>query len=571
MARPFLFDFAPFRRWPRSATVVAAAAMFAFLPTAQAGRVAPAKPDWFAAARSIDLLGEVYRDVAENYVDPVDVSELMFAGIDGMIDKLDPYTDFLDESGTQELDELTSGQYAGIGITIAFISGDLCITSVIEGNAASKAGILIGDRIVSINGSRVRSGSIDEVRAAIRGSVGSTVRLGIERPGTRGLHEYQLTRSEVRVNSVGYAGLFGDVGYIEMNSFGERSFEELRNAVQSLQRQAASNHGGLKGLVLDLRGNPGGLLNAAVDVAGMFLDKGSRVVSTQGRGAESRMEYVTRSAPIVPSLPLVVLIDGDSASASEIVAGAIQEHDRGVIIGDVSFGKGLVQSIINLPYDHVLKLTTSKYYTPSGRLIQKPLARQESARKVVSSSSAVDSTRVFFTDHRRKVYGGGGIRPDLIVHAPEHSGYEHALEKKGLFFTYASRYRAGHERVVETELKDAILLADFNRFAEGEHFSYRSRSQQTLDSLKAIIGKEYGRDGDGLASRLGELEQELSARASKGLAGDSSRIATAVRLELLRHYDEKAAHRSSIGVDPVASKAFSLLADPRAYRALLRP
>ncbi|NTV02537.1 MAG: S41 family peptidase [Chlorobiaceae bacterium] len=565
------FDFAAFRGRGLIAAALAAAAMSTGLPTAEAGKLAPTKADWFSAGRSIELLGEVYREVAENYVDPVDVSELMSAGIDGMLGRLDPYTAFLDESGTQELDELTTGHYAGIGITLGFVSGDLYITSVIDGNAASKAGLLIGDRIVSVNGTRVRNKSIDDVRAAIKGPVGSAVRLGIERPGRRGSREYRLTRAEVKVDTVSYAGLFGSVGYIGMNSFGEHSCDELRSALQTLQRQAAEGSVPLQGLVLDLRGNPGGLLNAAVDVAGVFLEKGSKVVSTIGRGSENGQVYLTTTAPLAPSLPLALLIDGESASASEIVAGAVQEHDRGLIVGEVSFGKGLVQSIINLPYDHLLKLTTSKYHTPSGRLIQKPLPQPEGSRKVLVGPSVVDSTRVYFTGRHRKVFGGGGIRPDVIVRAPEHSEYEHALDRKGFFFAYANSYRAIHERIDAQDLQRGRLLADFKRFIDGKRFSWRSRSQQALDSLKIVIGKEFGKDVDWVAPRLGDLEKELSARASKGLAGDSLRIATAVRLELLRHYDEKAARRSAVEVDPVAAKAFSLLTDPAAYRSLLKP
>jgi len=556
----------------RTAAAIAAAAISAFIasPEAYATASASAKSGYFAAARSIELLGDVYREVSENYVDPVDVGELMFSGIDGMLDKLDPYTAFLDESETRELDELTSGQYAGIGITIGVVSGDLYIMSTVDGNAAAKAGIRTGDRIVTVNGASVRNRPLDDVKSAIKGPVGSAVRLGISRSGERGVHDYTLIRAEVRVRSVTYSGLFGSVGYVEMNNFGERTPEELRAAVSALQREASAS-GALRGLILDLRGNPGGLLTSAVEVAGVFLDKGSTVVSTRGRLADSGQSYVTKSDPLVSALPLAVLIDGDSASASEIVAGAIQEHDRGVIVGAGSFGKGLVQSIIPLPYDHELKLTTAKYYTPSGRLIQKPIAPAEGARKVIANAGTYDSTRVFYTLHRRKVYGGGGIRPDLLVRAPEPSGYEHALEKNGMYFRYANSYRAGHELLQDQDLQGGRLFGDFRKFVEGEHFTFRSRSQRAIDSLKTLIRKEFGSDGDGLSARLGDLEKELKSRSERGLAGDSVRISSAVRKEVLRHYDEKAARRSAIAEDPVAVKAFALLADPKAYRSLLRP
>lgn len=560
-----------FRRWSRTAVALGTAVVFTILPTADSVAVTESKSDLFAAGRSIELLGDVYREVTENYVDKVDVSQLMFSGIDGMLDKLDPFTAFLDESETEELDELTTGKYAGIGITIGLISDDLYIMSVIDGNAASRAGLRVGDRIVSVNGVKARKRALDEVRSQIKGLAGSTVRLGIERSGVREVREYTLTRSEVRVSTISYTGLFGSIGYVGMDSFGERTSEELRASLQSLQQQASLRNSSLSGIVLDLRGNPGGLLSTAVDVAGAFLAKGSTVVSTRGRSGNESQIFVTKSAPLVPTLPLAVLIDGDSASASEIVAGAIQELDRGVILGGGSFGKGLVQSVIPLPYDHVLKLTTSKYYTPSGRLIQKPIKRAEGSRKVLIGASTVDSTKVFFTLHRRKVYGGGGIHPDLVVRAPEASGYEHALEQKGMFFRYANRYHANHSRQGEADLNGGYLFGDFRRFVAGERFAYRSRPQLMLDSLKTMIRKEYGKDADKLSTGLDQLDQALASKVTGAIAADSARIASSVRLEVIRHYDEKAARRAAIEADPVAQKAFSLLADPNSYRALLRP
>lgn len=568
MVATFPHLFPALRRWSRPVAVCSAAALFTLIPPADGGAASSPPSDYFSAARSIELLGDVYREVTENYVDPVDVSQLMFSGIDGMLGKLDPYTSFLDESESEELDELTTGQYAGIGITIGLIDDDLYVMSLIEGNAASKAGLRVGDRIVSVNGVNVRKRPIDEVRGLIKGIAGSVVRLGISRNGVSGSREYSLTRAEVRVSSISYAGLFGSVGYVGVDSFGERTPEELRAALQTLQREATARREALRGIVLDLRGNPGGLLSAAVDVAGVFLRKGSTVVSTRGRNGDEGQVFVTRVAPLDPEIPLAVLIDGDSASASEIVAGAVQELDRGVILGEGSFGKGLVQSVIPLPYDHVLKLTTSKYYTPSGRLIQKPIQREEGGRKVVNGPASFDSTRVFYTMHRRKVYGGGGIRPDIVVRASERSGYEHALERKGLLFRFANRYRADHEK---PGAPDTQLLGEFGRFVADERFTYRSRPQRMLDSLKTLLRKEYGSDAEPLASGLANFEKELASRTAKKISGDSLRIAAAVRREVLRHYDEQAARRAGIEDDPVARKAFALVTDQKRYRALLRP
>jgi len=526
---------------------------------------------FFSATKSIDLLGEVYREVSQNYVDAIDVSEFMYSGIDGMLRQLDPYTAFLDEAQSSELDEITSGQYAGIGITIGIISGDLFITSVIDGQPAAKAGLQIGDQIVSVNGVKASRKSLDEVRGSIKGPSGTTVRLAIRKDGQGSLKEYTLTRGEVRVSTVPYAGLFGASGYVQMDSFGEHSRDELSSAIRLIRDQAANDNIGLNGIVLDLRGNPGGLLTSAVEVASLFVEKGSRVVSTRGRAAESEQVYITRTEPQEPSLPLVVMIDSDSASASEIVAGAMQELDRGVILGGGSFGKGLVQSIITLPYDYILKLTTAKYYTPSGRLIQKPLSPEAPERKVVLSDVSCDSTKVYYTRNRRKVYGGGGIRPDFSVKADSLSEYQHVLEKEGLLFRYASRFHLKHPAFHLNQLSQEPLYDDFSHFLRKERFSFRSGVQKKLDSLKVLIRKDNAEDGQELAGALESLDKALAARTAKSISRDSVRVTAALQREIMRHYDERASRRRLIEDDPVAAKAFALLVDQKRYRAMLMP
>jgi carboxyl-terminal processing protease len=526
---------------------------------------------FFSITKSINLLGEVYRQVSQNYVDSIDVSEFMYSGIDGMLRQLDPYTAFLDEAQSDELEEITSGQYAGIGITIGIISGDLFITSVIEGQPAAKAGLQIGDQILSVNGVKVSRKSLDEVRGSIKGAAGTTIRLTIRKDNRGALKRYTLTRGEVRVSTVPYAGIFGASGYVQMNTFGEHSKDELSSAIRMIRDQAANDRIGLNGIVLDLRGNPGGLLTSAVDVASLFVEKGSRVVSTRGRTAESEQVYVTRTEPQVPSLPLVIMIDADSASASEIVAGAMQELDRGVILGGGSFGKGLVQSIINLPYDYILKLTTAKYYTPSGRLIQKPLFPEATDRRVVLSDVAGDSTQVFYTRNRRKVYGGGGIRPDISVKADSLSEYQHVLEKEGLLFRYASRFHLKHPAYHLQQLSSEPLYDDFSHFLRKERFSFRSEAQKKLDSLKVIIRKDEAGYGQELAGALESLDKALAARKNRSISRDSIRVTAALQREILRHYDERASLRRSIEEDPVAAKAFALLVDQKRYRAMLMP
>ncbi len=558
------------RRWRRFATASAATLLICTQPLA-AAPVSKPGDEFFAMTRSIDLLGEVYKGVSQGYVDPVDVSEFMYSGIDGMLNQLDPYTSFLDETQSNELDEITSGQYSGIGITIGVFSDNLFITSVIDGQPAAKAGLQTGDQIVAIDGIPVKSKPLDDVRSAIKGASGTTVRLMIRKDGQGASKLISVTRGEIRVTTVPYAGLFGSSAYVQFNSFGEHSRNELTAAIRAIREQAARNKVTVNGIVLDLRGNPGGLLTSAVEVAALFVEKNSRIVSTKGRTDESEEVFLTKTDPLEPSLPLVLLIDGDSASASEILSGAIQELDRGVILGENSFGKGLVQSVITLPYDHILKVTTAKYYTPSGRLIQKPLSRDDAHRKVVLSTGAADSTKVFYTRNRRKVYGGGGIRPDVVAKADSLSEYRHALERDGLLFRYAAQFHQKHPAIQLKQLPTEPVYGEFSRFLEKEKYAFRSKAQKNLDSLKTLVQKDVSGDDRELAGQLDALDKAFAASTRRSLSRDSLRITAALHREIMRHYDDKAALRKNIEDDPVAAKAFALLADPKRYQSLLKP
>ena len=563
--------------WPRFAAVASGAAISIMLNAGQGLAKTGAASNFFEVNKSIELLGDVYKAVSQQYVEPIDVSEFMYSGIDGMLAQLDPYTMLLDKEQSGELEEMTSGQYAGIGITIRPIGGELYVTSVFEGQAAAKAGVQVGDRIVAVNGQRVGDPLLEKFRTAIKGAAGTEVRLTVRKDGRGARKEYRITRGEVRVSTVPYAGLFGSAGYIHMTSFAQHTPAEMIAAIRALQQEAAASKIAMSGLVLDLRGNPGGLLSSAVDVAALFVKKGSHVVATKGRYAGSEQRYVTNVDPLVPALPLVVLIDGQSASAAEIVTGAIQELDRGVVVGENSFGKGLVQTVVTLPYDHKLKLTTAKYYTLSGRLIQKPLVHGGNAhclerqRKVLLSPEAYDSTKVYYTLNHRKVYGGGGIKPALPVRAPKPSEYEKALENDGLVFIYATRFHRKHHDVSLRKIAVTPVFKEFRKFVDDKNFVFRSASQQQLDSLKTVIGKEGGEKDSLLSSRLQAFDEALANWTKRSIRRDSLCITTAVQREIIRHYDERAAWRDRIQHDPVAAKAFALLADQKLYEQLLKP
>jgi carboxyl-terminal processing protease len=353
-------------------------------------------------ARAIETFGAVFREVNSRYVDEIDPKELVDVGVGAMLEYLDPYSEYFEEEETDEVESITTGSYVGFGITVASIDSVLTITDVREGGPAKAAGIRIGDHLLSIDSTRTDTLLSRELRPYTRGPAGSSARLRLLREGLSDTLDLVLQRSELDLTSVGIKEvLAGDIAYVNLVRFSRKSSAELRAALADLRSRSA-----FKGLILDLRDNPGGLLEAAIDVVELFVPQGSRIVSTRGRDDEDFVEYTSQNEPLEPTTPLVVLINDQSASASEIVAGALQDLDRAVIIGSRSFGKGLVQSIIPLSEQSLLKLTTARYYTPSGRCIQRLNYR---------SDSALTDTTVYTTLGGRRVSATHGIDPDSTV------------------------------------------------------------------------------------------------------------------------------------------------------------
>ncbi len=527
--------------------------------------------EYFDIVRSIDLFGEVYQEVSKSYVDKLNVSELMYAGIDGMLHTLDPYTVFLDENDSDELNELTSGQYVGIGITIASIDGTVFVTSVVEGYPAAKAGIKIGDRITTVNGREIIKMPLDGVKTLLKGAAGTSFALRLERKGAPSFSA-RLMREEVRVSTVSYSGIVKGTGYIEMKSFGSHSSDDLREAFLGLLRQASEQHLPLKGIVLDLRSNPGGLLNVAIDVASLFVSKGSPVVSIRGRSPEMDKSYVTEREPIEAALPLAVLINGQSASAAEIVAGAIQDLDRGIIIGERSYGKGLVQSVVKISYNTALKLTTSKYYTPSGRLIQKEghNAVRES-REVLPAAQKEKASQVFYTKGKRKVYGGGGIMPDIQLSDPVTSPYLLELNKRGLLFLFSTDYCSTHPLMPPQPLDSRTLFVSFADFLQSRNFVYTSDSERKFIELKESMKKVQPEHSDSNLTCVTALQQEIDRLKGVEMEKESSNIMHALGVEILRHYDERTSRKAELDHDPAVNKAIEVLSDSRNYSRILHP
>ncbi len=528
-----------------------------------AGSFMPPDDDFFALKKNFTIFGKLYEELATGYVDDLDAEQLMRTGIDAMLQTLDPYTVFIDEADNEDIEIITRGRYGGVGLSVGQRGGRTVVLQTFEGASAFEQGVRTGDLILEIAGTPTDDLDGEQIRDLLRGDPGTTVAVRIEREGELEPLDFVLARSEVQLKNVTYTGRIGDgrVGYVKLERFARDAAPEVEAAVKKLQAE-----GDLGGLVLDLRGNPGGLLEAAVDISGLFLPEGSVVVSTRGRLAESERVYRSRSAPVAPDVPLVVLVDGGSASASEIVAGAVQDHDRGVVVGERTFGKGLVQIIKGLPYHTSLKMTTAKYYTPSGRCIQAvEYSRDTAGGRAVEVADSL--RRAYTTVGGRAVYDGKGIEPDVEVSFGAMGELEEALVRQAAFFLFANRYAATHDDQGDAfTVSDADLRA-FHDWVDAEDFSYRTRAEQALDALATDLDEAgYGETADEIDALRAEVTDEKEADFER----HAPRLKERLRREILaRTLGESAQIEASFLNDRQLDRGLDLLADGSAYRAVL--
>ncbi|MGH7491548.1 MAG: S41 family peptidase [bacterium] len=537
--------------------------------------------------KNIEIFGLVYQEISKKYVQPVDPDRFMKAGINGMLETLDPYTVLIEQEANSHLQIITTGKYGGLGMKIGLRDGmPTVVEQPFEDDPAGKAGIREGDRIVEVNGESTKKLSINDVAAKLRGEIGSAVTIKIEREGELEPMEFRLIRAEITVLDVSYSGIVTDgVGYVKLSGFSKNAGYEIQQAVRDLKSKGATS------LILDLRSNPGGLLDAAVSVAENFVKKGDLVVATKGRVEGSAKEYLSEKEPVAGTLPLVVLVNEFSASASEIVAGAIQDLDRGVIVGAPTFGKGLVQTVVPITRDAALKITTAKYYTPSGRLIQRPdrlphangnaiiatEGEEESEemdghaapqREAATSSLSEDSTTVYRTRGGREVHGGGGIRPDLRLDSPRLSRYEDRLLRKSMMFQFALIYAHQHPNLPRDFKVDETLMSEFRKFVEEKHFSYVSESEEALTGLKNIAKEEGYLDK--LTNEISALEQALLAEKTDDFARSHNFIARELRKEIAaKLFGTRARVEATLNDDPVFNEALNVLRDHAQYNGIL--
>ena len=519
----------------------------------------------FEVSKQLDILNTIVKEVEMFYVDSVETEKMVRRGIDAMLKGLDPYTEYYPEQETDNIKMLVTGEYGGVGAYIRARDGGVIITEPFEGMPAALAGLKAGDRILMIDTADVRKATTERVSELLKGTPNSKVVLKIERPGEKKPRKVEVTRKQVSLKQVVHYGVYGDsTGYIYLDGFKERSADEVREALEDLKQ----NHH-IKSLVLDLRDNGGGLLSSAVQIVNLFVPKGREVLSTRGKMKLWDRTYRTTLDPVDSVIPLAVLINGNSASAAEIVSGALQDMDRAVLIGNRSFGKGLVQTPRDLPYEGQIKITTSKYYIPSGRCIQQ---LDYSHRNADGTVSAVpDSlTSVFHTASGRPVRDGGGIRPDFEMEEKKTPTMLFYLVTDFALFDFVTDWVRAHPTIAPA--KDFVLSdADYDAFKKRlkeANFTYDRQSEKALKSLKEVAEHEGYLAED--SATFAALEVRLKPNLDRDLERYKDDIKKIISAEIVkRYYYQEGEMIENLKGDKTLAKALEVLADRELYRKTL--
>lgn len=520
----------------------------------------------FEITKNLDIFITLYKELNQNYVDELIPGELIKIAIDKMLESLDPYTVFISESEIEDYRFMTTGQYGGIGALIQKIEDQIVISEPYEGFPAFNAGLRAGDIILEVNGKSVSGKSTAEVSEMLKGAPGSEVQIVVRHPITKKEEKFTITRKEIKVNNVPYSGMVHpEVGYIKLTTFTQGASQNVKSALEKLKAENPD----MKGVILDLRGNGGGLLHEAVNLVNLFVDKGVTIVQTRGKIQEANKLYKTLNPPVDKNINLVVLIDGSSASASEIVAGSIQDLDRGVVIGQKSFGKGLVQNIVPLVYNTSLKVTIAKYYIPSGRCIQ---AIDYSHREKGSPIKLADSVqRTFYTRNGRPVKDAGGILPDIITPFDSLSNISVALLTKNHIFNYATIY------VYEHPEKPAIQnfsLSDeeyqkFVNYLQDKDFDYTTKTEKKLQELKQTLEDE--KYFQLVSSEFEQIKQKVSHDKNRDLMLFKDEIKRLLENEIIsRYYFQKGRIEYDLSTDKDIKEAIKVLTDDALYRKILQ-
>ncbi|MCB9183145.1 MAG: S41 family peptidase [Flavobacteriales bacterium] len=511
---------------------------------------------YFEISKNLEIFTDLYKELNVYYVDDTQPGKLMKTGIDAMLNSLDPYTQYIPESDMEEYRFQTTGQYGGIGALIKRKDDHVVVSEPYEDYPAMKAGIWAGDEIMEVDGRVIGAMGTDEVSKLLKGQSGTVVKVVTRRDGGAPV-THELLREEIKIPDVPYKGIVdaaNHVGYIKLNSFTQTASSDVRAALKELKDQGATN------LILDLRGNGGGLLREAVNIVNLFVPKNQLVVETRGRIPEWDKTYKTLSEPMDADMPLVVLVDGGSASASEIVCGALQDLDRGVIVGERTFGKGLVQQTKDLMYNSKLKVTVAKYYIPSGRCIQKlDYAHRDSSGHAVEVKE--ESITAFKTRNGRPVFDGRGILPDVEVMEPELAKVVGGLYQEDLFFDFATLYRLTHADIgpAESFVVSDELYASFVDFVKDKRFDYDTESMEALNELVEKAKKE--RYYEHAADEIDALRKELAPDRSEELVRFRADIEEVLKNEIVSRYQFQTGRaKAAMSTDPYVRRAIDLFA-----------
>ncbi len=527
---------------------------------------APAEK-YFDIAKSLDIFSTLFKEVNAFYVDEVDPKKLIDTGIVGMLQSLDPYTDYIPEEDLEAFSIQTTGQYAGIGALIGIVNKKAVITNPYYSFPAQQAGLRVGDEFISLNGKNVEGKSTSEISAMLKGKAKTELEVVVRRYGQKDDLKFTIQREKIKITNVVYQGLIdGAIGYIKLDDFTPGAGKEVEQAVVSLKAKGA------KKIILDLRNNPGGLLHEAVNIVNVFIPRGLEVVSTKGKVQEWNKTYNTLNEPVDTEIPVVVLTSQGSASASEIVAGSLQDYDRAVLIGQKTFGKGLVQTTRQLSYNAQLKITTAKYYIPSGRCIQAvDYAHRKSDGTVTRFADSLKSE--FKTKHGRKVYDGGGLDPDYPVKNELISSAVVELISSGLLFEYSSKYCGEHLPVPASMQNFKISDAEYQKFAawlKEQKFSYESDLDKQVNKLIATTKSEHYYDE--LQGSLKELKEKVEANHSGDLTRFKKEFSAALEQQIAFHYRLDAGDAEiSLDRDAEILEAKKVLADAAGYKKTLSP
>ena len=514
--------------------------------------------------RNMETFGRIYKEIALNYVDELDVDKFFKAGVEGMLETLDPYTTYYDDKSRDAVDLITTGKYGGVGITIGIKDSLIRITDVMSGYEAQRKGMRIGDIIKEIDGIDISGSKVDKIRQMVRGTPNTRLTMKIDRDGE--IINFDLIRQEISLKNVSYAGFIGDnndgIAYIKLERFTNNTANEVENALKTFKSK-----GNLKGIILDLRDNGGGLLESALEILEKFVERNNLLLTTRGNKKESERKFFSKETPLIePNIPLAILINQNTASASEIVAGAIQDLDRGVIVGSKSFGKGLVQQIKELNDDSRLKITVSRYFTPSGRWIQEKNYFKENKSGVflnIENFSQVE----FKTLNGRIVTANGGITPDVVIKIESESEIHSALLMKDMFFKFANFYVGNNPGVKIFKCTDNEYEL-FKKFIAEKNFSYFSEANIKINDLKQIaLKRNYQKSYMDL---LNQMEIEVESIKNEDYDKAKEEIKRSIEIEINKKIiNEREQMEAGFENDIQLLEAIKTLKDPVKYAKLL--